>query len=61
MRRLVAPAGDGWRVEHVRLAFEANPHAVANVLEAISSHRVPAAVRQYLARGVARTPFFRIL
>ena len=49
MRRLVAPAGDGWRVEHVRLAFEANPHAVANVLEAISSHRVPAAVRQYLA------------
>ena len=49
MRRLVAPAGDGWRVEHVRLAFEANPHAVANVLEAISSHRVPASVRQYLA------------
>ena len=49
MRRLVAPAGDGWRVEHVRLAFEANPHAVASVLEAISSHRVPAAVRQYLA------------
>ena len=51
MHRRKAPAGDGWRIEHLLLSWDASSHAVANVLEAIANHHIPPEVRHFLGQA----------
>jgi hypothetical protein len=53
MHRRKAPAGDGWRIEHLLLSWDASSesHAVANVVEAIPNHHIPPEVRHFLGHA----------
>jgi hypothetical protein len=51
MHRRKAPAGGGWRIEHLLLSWDASSHAVANVLEAIANHHIPPEVRHFLGKA----------
>ena len=51
MHRRKAPAGGGWRIEHLLLSWDASSHAVANVLEAIANHHIPPEVRHFLGQA----------
>ena len=50
MQRRKAPAGDGWRIEHLLLSWDAASHAVANVHEGIANHRIPSEVWHFLGQ-----------
>ena len=51
IHRRKAPAGDGCRIEHLLLSWDASSHAVANVLEAIANHHIPPEVRHFLGQA----------
>jgi hypothetical protein len=50
MQRCKAPAGDGWRIEHLLLSGDAGSHAEANALEGIANHSIPSEVRHFLGQ-----------
>jgi hypothetical protein len=52
-KKRVAPAGDGWRVEHLQLAFEFNKAAVSNVLEQMSNFLMPAEFMEHCSATAA--------
>jgi hypothetical protein len=59
MQRRKASAGNGWRIEHLLLSWDAASHAVANVHEGIANHRNPSEVWHFLGQVALMALFMK--
>ena len=51
MHRRKAPAGDGWRIEHLLLSWDASSPCGSQRPEAIANHHIPPEVRHFLGQA----------